>query len=579
MGKSKKGAKPRKPKLVSFVDLREVRLDIPVSKESQDLMVQQVISMEIPQFTDLVEKNGLICFGSATFADLFRIGPPYSPDCFVDVWCPSQLKEAGRHFTLEQHVFVDNASDAKYKQILLREKEVSKLQEDLILQESQTDIRGQGLRLSQEEKARKHESSQKSVFFKAVRGARSRSMAVPNFISMVEARDPICYNYAGYAMLYEDDDQAADPQEGSSDLHLFLPGRHWDEALESGIVYVERFAAQHSLLLEHLGEPEEQHVDQQEEDKEGRAEVEGSGNQIEEEEEAVAAMTGGASQEVATNLWEEISKKGYTATTKELCHAMNSELGSIRHAFTSFQQTLLQRLDRLEQRLGGRLERLEHQVENVQLSLSRTSERASRQSFWLFYEKFSGVVILPPITNKLLPYTAKASLENLAKLCSMPGLHGKDMKPNPIPKFADIDILLRVQGDQFQSHEVGHVGTTTVSEAIEGQRFDLIVVAEVTRSTALCASAPFFRLPKKLTNDPSSKLLYKFVQLERDILAAMAYYGIGLDRIGGAAIISPSFARLSEPNTLATHVLQGLGTELASLTVLYQRGCLWLFDM
>lgn len=140
MGRSKNDTSKRRQKLVSFVDLRDAKLNVPVSRETQDRMVQEAVRPDITDFKDLVENNGLICFNSDTFADVFRIGPPYSRDCFVDVWCPSQSKEASKYFTFEKPIFIDNASNDIYNVVLSPQKESLKLQEELIKQESKEKV-------------------------------------------------------------------------------------------------------------------------------------------------------------------------------------------------------------------------------------------------------------------------------------------------------------------------------------------------------------------------------------------------------------------------------------------------------
>lgn len=204
------------------------------------------------------------------------------------------------------------------------------------------------------------------------------------------------------------------------------------------------------------------------------------------------------------------------------------------------------------------------------------TERSARLSFWSLFESLTpGARVVHPITNKVLPYHSKVQLERLGTLCSQPGLYGNKICPHYTPKFAEIDILLKIVQDgsivdETMSPEVGRVKTSTVDEDVH-RPFHNIAIAEVTRSLNLCALASEYSHPKVLSNTPSSKLLYKLVQLERGISAAMTYYSLSLNSIQGVAIISPSFMQLYEPKKLIDRVLHFSGP-LVAVRELHKRG-------
>ncbi|MCO5605600.1 hypothetical protein L7F22_059783 [Adiantum nelumboides] len=216
----------------------------------------------------------------------------------------------------------------------------------------------------------------------------------------------------------------------------------------------------------------------------------------------------------------------------------------------------------------------------LQKSVSQVAERGCRSNLALFYSDFVGndVQLIQPIVTRWFPYNevqmGKQDLERLALLYMREGekVHKSGL--------VEVDMLLKVVVGGLQSQASPHCLESSQASARAPQReFTHLIIGEYSRSTMLCARASDYQHPLQPSRGSSAKLLYKLIQVERAATAATQYYGTGDHIIDAAAIMSPSFKRLSDPELLIRTILQHVNGELPIVERLFSRGKMWLLDL
>ncbi|MCO5558463.1 hypothetical protein L7F22_012046 [Adiantum nelumboides] len=186
--------------------------------------------------------------------------------------------------------------------------------------------------------------------------------------------------------------------------------------------------------------------------------------------------------------------------------------------------------------------------------------------------------LIQPIVTRWFPYDevqmGKQDLERLALLYMREGekVHKSDL--------VEVDMLLKVVVGGLESQASPHcLESSQVSARAFQREFTHLVIGEYSRSTMLCARAINYQHPLQPSRDSSAKLLYKLIQVERATTAATQYYATGDHIVDAAAIMSPSFKRLSDPELLIRTVLPHVNGELPIVQRLLSQGKMWLLDL
>lgn len=258
-----------------------------------------------------------------------------------------------------------------------------------------------------------------------------------------------------------------------------------------------------------------------------------------------------------------IDNNGFGKTTKELIIMMMPKIDQMDDRIRKMDD----RIGKMDEKIGemdGKLDILDKEMERLHEGVSLVAERACWANLTLFVEQmFPNCHVRQPISRLKLPYTRKASLEVLASHCG--NLKGKWVVACIPPDEAEIDLFVRAT---FQ-------GVPSPRGA-----FTHFAVGEVTKSV-LCKDASEYKHPPTghLSLTQSSKLLYKLIQLERDICVALKCFTLHTRAVLGACLLSPSFLDHFDPQSLLEAVFMECPKGFKNLKHLHEKHHLRLMDM
>lgn len=580
MGRNTKSSKAKGKKqepLVCFVDTR----DESGWKGSR--------KMSRSAFSKMVQRDKLMCFNFNWEWMIIHQKEP-RPETADNVWWPELNVQPGHLFDMEKEIFVFKPNEAfdEIKHEILKgikdedekrkELGIKLIAEEEEVKKKETDDKkvreGEELKSKEidDKKERKEEMSgeveevqlveyrdlRKEI--SSMKKAAMRKMDRQSFLKMVRDENLICFNFSAYLLFCPEGFSRKEVQDGTTP-YVWWP-RLKDVEIEDVFweqeIFVDQPTDRHSVLMQLLAKTYDEALKLM----------------------MILARQSNKEQVVAFEEEDEqwkhiISTKGKSVTTKQLI---------IKVMETMVKRTDLQRVESNLQRVESNLQQVESNLQSKIVSLeehvSRIAERSCRANFGalIISQLHSGCELLQPVARVVLPYQPKDALEKLAVLCGKLGKNGSsDMKVRATPNSVEIDIVVHIRCSQHRN--VLQISTsTTHSKRVHG-KFSHIAIAEVTRSVSLCNAPSKYSHPQKLEISPSSKLLFKLIQLERDVHSVLEHFGITLDEIAGACVISPSFQELFKCEELLGKVLGTVKGGLENLSQLYEVNRLWLMDL